>query len=65
MSPRSSVEEKKRQHNQDGRDKTGGKRSSVVMEVSTSREKRGKKAGKRPSRGFGDMRKVVLGMDVH
>lgn len=36
-----------------------------MMEVSTSWEKRGKKAGRSPSRGFEDMRKVVLGMDVH
>lgn len=65
MSPESSVGEKKRQSDQDGREKTGEKWSSVMMEVSRSWEKRGKKAGKSPGRGFGDMRKVVLGMDVH
>lgn len=39
--------------------------SSVMMEVSSSWEKRGKKAGKRPSCGFGEMRELVMGMHVH
>lgn len=42
-----------------------GKWSSVIVEVSGSCEKRGKKAGKSPVCGFGDIRKVVLRMDVH
>lgn len=36
-----------------------------MMEVSSSWEKRGKKAGKRPNRVFGEMREVVMGMHVH
>lgn len=42
-----------------------GKWSSVIVEVSSSCEKRGKNAGKSPACGFGDIRKVTLGMDVH
>lgn len=42
-----------------------GKWSSVIVEVSSSCEKRGKNTGKSPACGFGDIRKVTLGMDVH
>lgn len=42
-----------------------GKLSFVIVEVSSSCDKRGKKAGKSPVCGFGDVRKVTLGMDVH
>lgn len=42
-----------------------GKWSFVIVEVSSSCDKRGKKAGKSPVCGFGDVRKVTLGMDVH
>lgn len=42
-----------------------GEWSSVTVEVSSSCDKRGKKAGKSPVCGFGDIRKVTLGMDVH
>lgn len=64
-SPRSSAGGKEKDERSSWKGENAGEWSSVIEEVSSSCEKRGKKAGKNPACGFGDIRKVTLGMDVH
>lgn len=64
-SPRSSAGGKEKDERSSWKGENAGEWSSVMEEVSSSCEKRGKKAGKNPACGFGDIRKVTLGMDVH